>query len=343
MEKEKEIIFCKSGGCSAKLGAGLLKHVLEKLPKKEDPDLLVGFDASDDAAVYRLSEDLAIVQTLDFFPPMVKDPYTFGQIAAANSVSDIYAMGGEVRTALNIVCFPEKMDLNILGKILQGGADKVHEAGGVLAGGHSIADEGIRYGLSVTGVVDPRKVLQNNTCEPGDVLLLTKPLGVGIVTAADRVKQASKAAMNKAVHSMTMLNKYAAEALKPFHPHACTDVTGFGLLGHLLEMLDGRCSAKLSMNGIPYIGEAWTYAADFLLTGAGQKNRNFVGDRVVFHGVPFPMEEILFDPQTSGGLLVAISAEHAAAALQAVQKSGLQCGLIGRVTERQDPLITIAR
>ncbi len=142
---------------------------------------------------------------------------------------------------------------------------------------------------------------------------------------------------------MTMLNKYAAEALKPFHPHACTDVTGFGLLGHLLEMLDGRCSAKLSMNGIPYIGEAWTYAADFLLTGAGQKNRNFVGDRVVFHGVPFPMEEILFDPQTSGGLLVAISAEHAAAALQAVQKSGLQCGLIGRVTERQDPLITIAR
>jgi len=343
MENEKEIIFCQSGGCSAKLGAGLLQHVLQQLPRQEDPNLLVGFDGSDDAAVYRISEDTAIVQTLDFFPPMVADPYVFGQIAAANSMSDVYAMGGEVKTALNIVCFPEKMDLNILGKILQGGADKVHEAGGVLAGGHSIADDGIKYGLSVTGVVHPDRILQNHSCEPGDVLLLTKPLGVGIVTTAGRVQAASEAAMKKAVHSMTTLNKYAAEALRPFRVHACTDVTGFGLLGHLTEMLSDRCSATLRMTGIPYIGEAWTYAADFLITGAGQKNRNFVGDRVEFASIPFAMEEILFDPQTSGGLLAAVAPEDAAAAHQALIALGLQCGRVGVVTERQDRLITVKR
>jgi selenide, water dikinase len=343
MGEDKKIVFCKSGGCSAKLGAGLLRHVLEKLPKKTEPNLLVGFDGSDDAAVYKLTEDMAIVQTLDFFPPMVKDPYIFGQIAAANSVSDIYAMGGEVRTALNIVCFPEKMDLNILGEILRGGADKIQEAGGVLAGGHSIADEGIKYGLSVTGVIHPEHIIRNNTCEPGDVLILTKPLGVGIVTAADRVNAASEGAMKKSVRSMTTLNKYAAEVLKSLKVHACTDITGFGLLGHLMEMLAERCSATLFMNGIPYIGEAWTYAADFLITGAGQKNRNFVGDRVSFENIPFPMEEILFDPQTSGGLLAAVAPEDATKALIAIQRLGMQCGRIGVVTEWQNKSIIVKK
>ena len=174
---EKEIVFCKSGGCTAKLGAGVLEHILERLPKgKKDENLLVGYDSKDDAAVYRLNERQAVVQTLDFFPPMVEDPYIFGKIAATNALSDIYAMGGEVKTALNIVCFPESMDLNILGKILQGGAEKVQEAGGSLAGGHSIADSDIKYGLSVTGVVDPEKIWENNGAKPGDCLILTKRL-----------------------------------------------------------------------------------------------------------------------------------------------------------------------
>lgn len=227
MEEEK-IVFCKGGGCTAKLGPGALNRVLGKLPKAEDPNLLIGFDHSDDAAVYRLREDLAIVQTLDFFPPMVEDPYTFGQIAAANALSDIYAMGGEVKTALNIVCFPERMDLNILGQILLGGSEKVREAGGVLAGGHSIADQDVKYGLSVTGVIHPDKIFANNSCKEGDVLLLTKPLGVGIVCTASRVGEASKEAMALAVKSMTTLNKYASEIVRKYRTHGCTDVTGFG-------------------------------------------------------------------------------------------------------------------
>ena len=187
MEEEK-IIFCKSGGCTAKLGAGVLEHILEKLPKGEkDPNLLVGYDSKDDASVYRLTDDLAMVQTLDFFPPVVEDPYTFGKIAAANALSDIYAMGGEVRTALNIVCFPEQMDLNVLGEIMRGGAEKVQEAGGSLSGGHSIADDSVKYGLSVTGTVHPDRIWQNNTGRVGDLLILTKPLGTGILCAAHRV------------------------------------------------------------------------------------------------------------------------------------------------------------
>ena len=187
----QEIVFCKGGGCTAKLGPDLLSHVLSKLPKGEkDSNLLVGYDSCDDAAVYRISEDTAIVQTLDFFPPMVDDPYTFGQIAAANALSDIYAMGGTVKTALNIVCFPEKMDLNILGKIMQGGADKVIEAGGTLAGGHSIADSDVKYGLSVMGTVHPEHIYSNNTGQPSDVLILTKKLGVGLVCNANRVGEA---------------------------------------------------------------------------------------------------------------------------------------------------------
>ena len=192
MAKEDKIVFCTGGGCTAKLGAGVLSHILEKLPRGEkDPDLLVGYDSRDDAAVYRITDDIALVQTVDFFPPMVDDPYTFGQIAAANALSDVYAMGGEVKTALNLVCFPESMDLNILGEILRGGAEKVAEAGGILAGGHSIADTGVKYGLSVTGLVDPRRLTANDTGKPGDKLILTKALGVGLICTANRVGEAA--------------------------------------------------------------------------------------------------------------------------------------------------------
>ena len=241
MSKEERIVFCTGGGCTAKLGAGVLSRILEKLPRGEkDPNLLVGYDSRDDAAVYRITDDIALVQTVDFFPPMVDDPYTFGQIAAANALSDIYAMGGEVKTALNLVCFPESMDLNILGEILRGGAEKVAEAGGSLAGGHSIADTGVKYGLSVTGLVNPKKMYTNDSGQPGDKLILTKALGVGLLCTANRVGEAAPEHMAGAIASMTTLNKTAAEISRRYSVHAATDVTGFSFLGHLHEMMHGR-------------------------------------------------------------------------------------------------------
>lgn len=338
---EKEIVFCKGGGCTAKLGPAALSRVLQKLPKFEDPNLLVGFDHSDDAAVYRLSDDLAIVQTLDFFPPMVEDPYLFGKIAAANALSDVYAMGGDVKTALNIVCFPEKMDLNILGKILMGGSEKVREAGGVLAGGHSIADEDVKYGLSVTGTIHPDRIFENNRALPGDCLLLTKPLGVGIVCTAQRVGGASEEALKKATDSMEMLNKYASEIVRKYEVHSCTDVTGFGLLAHLMEMLDNKVSAIIDASKVPYISECDDYVEEFYITAAGQRNRNHVGDQVRFEECSFAMEEILFDPQTSGGLLVSMRPEDAKKALTELEQLGLPCGIIGEITEKQEILITV--
>ena len=254
MAKEDKIVFCTGGGCTAKLGAGVLSHILEKLPRGEkDPDLLVGYDSRDDAAVYRITDDIALVQTVDFFPPMVDDPYTFGQIAAANALSDVYAMGGEVKTALNLVCFPESMDLNILGEILRGGAEKVAEAGGILAGGHSIADTGVKYGLSVTGLVDPRRLTANDTGKPGDKLILTKALGVGLICTANRVGEAAPGAMDAAVASMTTLNKSAAEISRSYDVHAATDVTGFSFLGHLHEMMGGRLSCRIDGSAVPVL------------------------------------------------------------------------------------------
>lgn len=337
----EEILFCKSGGCTAKLGAGALNRVLSKLKKKEDINLLVGFESSDDAAIYRLSDEIAVLQTLDFFPPMIEDPYLFGQIAAANALSDIYAMGGEVKTALNIVCFPENMDLNILGKILQGGNDKVLEAGGNLVGGHSIHDQEVKYGLSVMGTIHPDRILKNNGCQEGDVLLLTKPLGVGIVCTAHRMKQASEHALYQAVKSMTTLNKYAADIVREYDVHACTDITGFGLLVHLLEMLDGKYSACLDSSQIPYISECRQYIEEFYLTGAAQKNRNYAGDRVEFSRKDFVIEELLFDAQTSGGLLISVPAQQAVSILHTFNEKGMSCSLIGRVMARKEKDIYI--
>lgn len=337
-----EFVFCRGGGCTAKLGAGALSRVLGMLPKGPmDENLLVGYDSKDDAAVYRISNDTAIVQTLDFFPPMVDDPYIFGQIAAANALSDVFAMGGEVKTALNIVCFPEHLDLNILGNILRGGSEKVIEAGGTLAGGHSIADEGVKYGLSVTGVVHPDRILANNTAHPGDLLVLTKALGVGIVCTAQRIGQASVAAFDAAVTSMTTLNKTAAEIARGFRVHACTDVTGFGLLGHLHEMLDGRLSCCIFAGQVPAIPEALDYADEFYLTAAAQKNRNHVSAHVQFEGIPFAMEELLFDPQTSGGLLLAVHPADAPAMMSAMRSRGLPAAIIGEIYERSDREILV--
>lgn len=336
--------FCKNGGCTAKLGAGVLSHILSRLPKgPADEQLLVGYDSKDDAAVYQVSPDTAIVQTLDFFPPMVDDPYLFGQIAAANALSDIYAMGGDVKTALNIVCFPEHMDLNILGEILRGGSEKVMEAGGVLAGGHSIADADVKYGLSVMGTVHPDRLYANNRGKAGDMLILTKKLGVGIICTANRVKEASLKAMDEAVRSMTTLNRYAAEICRKYPVHACTDVTGFGFLGHLHEMLNDRLSCVIDMEKIPYIEEARQYADEFLLSAAGQRNRNFVQDYVTFEQIPFAMEEILFDPQTSGGLLLAVDPVSAADLEEELQKAGLPARIVGKFLEKQEQEIVVRR
>lgn len=338
---EEKIVFCKGGGCTAKLGPGVLDYVLKKIPKKKDDRLLVGFESSDDAAVYQLTDDLAIVQTLDFFPPMVEDPYLFGQIAAANALSDIYAMGGDVKTALNIVCFPEKMDLNILGQILLGGSEKVAEAGGVLAGGHSIADQDVKYGLSVTGTIHPKKIFTNNTVEDGDVLILTKPLGVGIVTTASRVGDVSEEAMNQAITSMTTLNKYASETIRKYRVHGCTDVTGFGFLAHLCEMLGDDYMAEIEWKSIPYISDAFRCAEEFYITAAGQRNRNHVGDQVEFQNVPFAMEEILFDPQTSGGLLVSMPEPDALQALEKLKDQKLPCNIVGTIQKRTEKKIIV--
>lgn len=340
MEQEK-IVFCRGGGCTAKLGPGALNRVLEKLPRTEEPNLLIGFDHSDDAAVYRLTDDLAIVQTLDFFPPMVEDPYVFGQIAAANALSDIYAMGGDVKTALNIVCFPESMDLNILGQILLGGSRKVQEAGGVLAGGHSIADQDVKYGLSVTGVIHPDKVFANNSCREGDVLVLTKPLGTGIVCTASRIGEASEDAMELAVKSMTTLNKYASEIVRKYRTHGCTDVTGFGFLVHLCEMLGDSYSAEIDKEAVPFIPECPAYVEEFYLTAAGQRNRNHVQNKVVFEDCSFAMEEILYDAQTSGGLLVSMEAEDGKKALAELKSLGLPCGIVGRVVKKREKAVIV--
>lgn len=338
----EKIVFCKGGGCTAKLGAGVLSHVLEKLPRgPENPDLLVGYDSKDDAAVYRISDDTAVVQTLDFFPPMVDDPYTFGKIAAANALSDIYAMGGDVKTALNIVCFPESADLNILGEIMRGGSEKVLEAGGILAGGHSINDTDVKYGLSVMGLVHPDRIWSNNGGRPGDRLIFTKKLGVGIVCTANRVGEASEEAMAEAIASMTTLNKTASEIGRNYEIHACTDVTGFGFLGHLHEMMDGKLSCRIQAEKVPRIEEALHHAEEFLLTAAGQKNRNHVEKYVKFEKVSFAMEELLFDPQTSGGLLMAVGADEAEDLRNELRAAGLPAEIVGEIVKRTEPEILV--
>lgn len=337
----EEVLFCKGGGCTAKLGPEVLNRILPKIPRVRDEKLLVGYEHSDDAAIYQLTEDLALVQTLDFFPPMVEDPYLFGQIAAANALSDVYAMGGEVKTALNIVCFPETMDLNILGKILMGGGEKVKEAGAVLAGGHSIQDTDIKYGLSVTGIIHPKEVYANRSCQVGDALLLTKPLGVGIVCTAARLNAAARESMEMAVASMTMLNKYAAGIIRKYRTHACTDVTGFGFLVHLSELLGEDCSARIHAADIPRIPGVEEYVEEFYLTGAAQRNRNHMAGRVEFSKVSFAMEEILFDPQTSGGLLVSMDPKDAPKALEEIQKLGLPAAIVGEVVEKREKQVYV--
>ena len=348
---------CVSGGCGAKIESNALARLLAALPASGDKNLLVGFDTSDDAAVYRLDGERSLVFTVDFFPPMVDDPKTFGRIAAANALSDIWAMGGRPALALNLVCFPEAMDKRILADIVAGGAEKIAEAGAVLGGGHSIYDREPKYGLAVAGIIETAKVIRNNTPKPGHTLLLTKPLGVGIVMAALRADMADEEAVRQAVASMERLNRYACESMAGFHVSACTDVTGFGLLGHALEMAGDSATLILYPGALPVIPAAAAYADEYLLTAAGQRNRNRVDkstsdkstsaeaapDKSTFDKsasdksidvshLPFATQELLFDPQTSGGLLIAVAPDEAGELLSRIRKAGdTHAAIVGEV------------
>lgn len=297
-----------------------------------DKNLIVGLETSDDAAVYKLSEDIAIIQTLDFFTPIVDDPYTFGQIAAANSLSDIYAMGGKPTIALNIVCFPNCLPIEILGEILKGGADKVLEAGAVIVGGHTVQDDEPKYGLSVTGIVHPDKVLKNFGCQPGDLLILTKPLGTGIINTAVKGGIASESASCAAVKLMSTLNKYAGEIIVNHKVSACTDITGFGLMGHAYEMAYGSSvSIQLFKHKIPYIKEAAEYAQLGLVPEGTYKNRSYIENKYELLDVPGWLSDIIFDPQTSGGLLVSCNPEEAAKILEELNMLDVKSTIIGEV------------
>ena len=305
-ENVKLTKLAKCAGCGAKVGAGVLAQLLEGIQVHKDPNLLVGFDKSDDASVYKVSDELALVQTLDFFPPIADDPYTFGQIAATNALSDIYAMGGDPKLALNIMCVPEDMPKDTVHQILRGGYEKVYEAGALITGGHSIFDDEPKYGLSVTGFVHPDRILTNSGAKEGDVLLLTKPIGIGILTSAMKADLCSKESTELAMRLMTTLNKNGRDAMVKYRVHACTDVTGFGLMGHLLEMCQGSgLAARVDTKGIDLIGAAMEFARMGVLPAGLYRNRSFAESSVDAGEVELAVQDLLFDPQTSGGLLMA--------------------------------------
>ena len=331
---------CPTGGCGAKISPDELNDLLKSLPICMDTNLIVGYSSSDDAAVYKLNDHIALVTTVDFFPPMVDDPRTFGRIAAANALSDVYAMGGKPITALNIVSFPQSMDISILKEILIGGAEKIAEASCSLAGGHSIYSKEPKYGLSVTGIVHPDNILRNNNPQPGHALILTKALGTGLILAALRGGAASENAVKKAIASMERLNKYAAEKLVGYTISACTDITGFGLLAHALELAGDFVSLKFYPKAIPYFDEAYSYAEDFMITAAAQRNRNSLAGKANISTLPFPLQELLFDPQTSGGLLISVDATQADALLADIKKTDPIACIIGEVIPRQESVIT---
>lgn len=332
MENEVKLTkLAKCAGCGAKVGAGVLAQLLEGMQVKSDPNLLVGFDKSDDAAVYRVSDELALVQTLDFFPPIADDPYTFGQIAATNALSDIYAMGGEPKIALNIMCIPEDMPREAVHQLLKGGYDKVFEAGAVIAGGHSILDEEPKYGLSVTGFVHPDKVLKNCGAEPGDVLFLTKPLGIGVITTANKAGLAPEASMAQAVRLMTTLNRGARDVIVKYRVRACTDITGFSLLGHALEMAQGSdVTLELDTAAIDFIPGALELAGMGIVPEGAYRNRSFAESGVDAGDVDLAVQDVLYDPQTAGGLLVAVHPEDADAMFEELKTAVPSAQRIGR-------------
>ena len=318
--------------------------MLAHLPKQTDPNVLIGFEAADDAGVYKLAPDLALVQTVDFFTPIVDDPYTFGQIAAANSLSDVYAMGGRPISALSIVGFPNTgRDLDMLERILQGGLAKMQEAGCTVIGGHSIGDEEIKFGYAVTGLVNPSRFWSNATARPGDRLILTKRLGTGIISTALKHGRASTASVEAATQSMTILNRQASEIAQGFKVHAATDVTGFGLLGHAREMaVGGKVSLVICASRVAVLPEVLDYARAGLLPGGLGRNTEFVSPCVDFAAsVSGETRNLLYDPQTSGGLLLSVEADDASRLGGALKRAGIPAEEIGEVVVKTHPLIRV--
>ncbi len=295
-------------------------------------------ERAEDAGVYKLTDDLAIVQTVDFFTPIVDDPYDFGRIAVANALSDVYAMGGKPLTALNVVCFPQNtLDFSILREVLKGGLDKMHEAGVILLGGHTVDDPELKYGLSVTGVIHPAKVVHNNTARPGDSLILTKPLGTGIISTAIKGGAASQKAVDRIVKSMTALNRAASEAMLEVGVNACKDITGFGLLGHACEMIEGtKVGMEINAAAVPLFPEAKEYYDMGMVPGGLNRNRDYRKNMVVMDAkVPQYLQDILFDPQTSGGLLIAVPQAKAPALLKKLRFQGVkEAAIIGEVVAK---------
>ena len=290
-----------------------MAEAIKNLKTSNHPDLLVGFNKADDAGVFRISEDTALVQTVDFFPPIVDDPYQFGLIAAANALSDVYAMGGRPVTALNIVGFPSAMEPWILGEILRGGNDKIEEAGAVVVGGHSVNDKEVKYGIAVTGVVHPDKVITNSGAKPGDLLYLTKPLGTGLITTGIKRRAVGAELVNLVTEQMATLNRAGAEAMIAAEVHAATDITGYGLLGHTYEMAAGSgVTIRLYAERLPLMPEATRLAAEGMIPGGANANRAFMEGRVrIAETVDKNIEHVMYDPQTSGGLLIAVPRERA--------------------------------
>lgn len=324
------------------MGPDALAQVLCHLPKFSDPNLIVGFDTSDDAAVYKINEELALIQTVDIFPPVVDDPYEYGKIAAANSLSDVYAMGGVPKLAMNIFCFPEELEKDTLRAILQGGYEKVAEAGAIVVGGHTIKDPVPKYGLSVTGFVHPEKVLINNGVKPGDVLILTKALGTGILTTAEKGGMLSPEEHRAMIASMEQLNRYAAEVMETESViHACTDVTGFGFLGHSYEMSNGSgCSLYIESSKIPALPGALDYASMGLVPANTYKNKGYLDDLVLLSSsVSEERSDLMFDPQTSGGLLIALPESGAGVFLNRLKDAVPAAEIVGYAEEyREYPL-----
>ena len=335
MEQDVKLTkLAKCAGCGAKVGAGVLAKLLEGISVHEDPNLLVGFDKSDDASVYKITDDLAIVQTLDFFPPIADDPYLFGQIAATNALSDVYAMGGEPKLALNIMCIPKDMPRDAVHALLRGGYEKVFEAGALITGGHSIFDDEPKYGLSVTGFVHPDRILTNSGAKEGDVLLLTKPLGIGVLTTAQRAELLSDEGKALAYRLMTTLNKSARDCMVKYRVHACTDVTGFGLLGHLYEMTQGSdLTAVLDTSAIHIIQEALPFAEMGILPEGMYRNRSFAEQAVDAGDTSLAVQDVLYDPQTAGGLMISVHPEDADALYEEL-KTAVPCAQRIGVMER---------
>lgn len=316
------------------------------LPKFYDENLIVGLETSDDAAIYKVSDDLALIQTLDFFTPIVDDPYLFGQIAAANSLSDVYAMGGEPKTALNIVGFPNCLDIEILGKILEGGASKVMESGAILAGGHTIQDDEPKYGLSVTGFVNPNKIFKNYGSKPGDIIILTKQIGSGLINTAIKAEMANKSQIDEVVTVMTSLNKKAKEVIENYNISACTDVTGFGLVGHAMEMASSSdATFEIDVEKVPYIDGAIEFAKMGLVPAGTYSNKDYVSKDVNSENIEESFLDVLYDPQTSGGLLITLPENEVENIMKDFEDKNMdtKVAIIGRVVEKQEKSINLIK